>query len=104
MSELKAFASVELALGLKFPELLKKGLKALLARAVSDGLILDTGFSHIETDDIDPQQYSRKLPDLIPELRNTLAHGTPLLHPGSLFTVRNCAEIVTQLFRDKNEV
>ena len=101
MAELKAFATVELALGLRLPDLSKKGLKVLLTRAVAEGFVTDSGFTHIETDKQDPQRYSRMLPDLIPELRNTLAHGTPLLHPGSLFTVRNCAEIVAQLFQKK---
>jgi len=43
------------------------------------------------------------LPRLIPEFRNTLAHGEVQLHPGSLFTVQNCSEIINQLFPKDRE-
>jgi hypothetical protein len=97
VAELKAFSTVEMALRLRFPE--KKGaLNRLLAFAVESGVITDKGFSHIEFCDEDPKRYSAKLPSLVSSLRNELAHGSFTLHPGSLFTLRNCAEIINQLF------
>ncbi|MBI3481231.1 MAG: hypothetical protein HY016_12900 [Nitrosomonadales bacterium] len=99
VAELKAFSTVEMALRLRFPEA-KGGLKKLLSLAVERGLIVDQGFSHIEVDGEAPTQYSAQLPSLISSLRNDLAHGSHTLHPGSLFTLRSCAEIINQLFRE----
>ncbi len=97
VAELKAFSTVEMALRLRFPE--RKGaLNKLLLFAVEQGVIVDEGFSHIAVGEEDPAQYSKKLPSLVSSLRNDLAHGSPMLHPGSLFTLRNCAEIINQLF------
>ncbi|OIQ84476.1 hypothetical protein GALL_336990 [mine drainage metagenome] len=97
VAELKAFSTVEMALRQRFPEA-KGALNKLLALAVEAGAIVDKGFSHIEACDEDPKQYSRKLPNIVSSLRNELAHGSFMLHPGSLFTLRNCAEIINQLF------
>lgn len=97
VAELKAFSTVEMALRLRFPEH-KGALNKLLSFAVEQGVIVDEGFSHITFGEEDPAQYSKKLPSLVSSLRNDLAHGSPMLHPGSLFTLRNCAEIINQLF------
>jgi hypothetical protein len=97
VAELKAFSTVEMALRLRFPEA-KGGLNKLLALAVERGAIVDHGFSHLEPDSEAPTSYSAQLPNLISSLRNELAHGSHMLHPGSLFTLRNCAEIINQLF------
>jgi hypothetical protein len=100
IAELKAFSTVEMALRLRFPGT-KGALKMLLSIAVERGVLVDKGFSHIVADDEDPTQYSKKLPSLVSSFRNDLAHGSPTLHPGSLFTLQNCAEIINQLFPDK---
>lgn len=97
VAELKAFSTVEMALRLRFPEA-KGGLKKLLALAVERGVIADHGFSNFESSSEVPTRYSAQLPSLISSLRNELAHGSHMLHPGSLFTLRNCAEIINQLF------
>ena len=99
VAELKAFSTMEMALRLRFAEA-KGGLKRLLSIAVEQRVIVDHGFSHIEADDDVPTRYSEKLPSLVSLLRNDLAHGSHMLHPGSLFTLRNCAEIINQLFRE----
>lgn len=97
VAELKAFSTLEMALRLRYPE---GGpmLKRLLAHAVKAGAITDHGFSHIKAELNDPLRYSKNLPDIIPSLRNSLAHGTTLLHPQSVFTLRNCSEIINQLY------
>ena len=100
VAELKAFSTVEMALRLRFPEEKSKGLHKLLSVAVEQGVITDRGFSHIEVGKSEPTPYSEKLPGLVSWLRNDLAHGSHMLHPGSLFTLRNCAEIINQLFPD----
>lgn len=97
VAELKAFSTVEMALRNRFPGN-KGGLFKLLTLAVEQGIIADAGFSHIEATPEVLDQYSKRLPGLVSSLRNTLAHGESMLHPGSLFTLRNCAEIINQLF------
>ena len=97
VSELKAFSTLEMALRWKLPNN-KGGLKKLLSLAIDTGLIVDKGFSHICTSGDSLNEYSTKLPDIISDLRNDLAHGSSTLHPQSLFTLRNCSEIINQLF------
>lgn len=78
LSELKAFSTVEMALRDKFGKH-KYGLKRLIKKAVNCGLIKDSGFNHIEKpDNPNSTEYSENLPDIMPLLRNPLAHeGTP---------------------------
>lgn len=99
IAELKVFATLEMALRLRYPSS-KRALKKLLTVAVDDGVIIDEGFSHIVPREDDKYGYSKKLPELISSMRNDLAHGTVTLHPSSLFTINNCAEILNQLFPD----
>lgn len=103
VAELKAFSTVEMALRLRFPDA-KGGLKKLLSLAVERGAITDVGFSHLEPDTEAPTRYSAQLPSLISSLRNDLAHGSHMLHPGSFFTLRNCAEIINQLFPKGSDI
>lgn len=98
VAELKAFSTLEMALRIRFPEF--KKLSRLLSYAVDKGFITDKGFSNITLKSSDPINYSKQLPELISSMRNDLAHGTTTLHPGSLFTLNNCAEILNQLFPD----
>jgi len=99
VAELKVFSTVERALHLRFPEATGT-FNRLLLFAVESGVIVDDGFSHIQASDEDPTRYSKTLPSVIGFLRNELAHGSSTLHPDSLFTLRNCAEIINQLFRE----
>lgn len=101
VAELKAFSTVESALRTRFPDT-KGGLNKLLTVAVAEGAITDSGFSHLGPDTSINNEYSNSLPRIIASLRNTHAHGDKLLHPGSLFTLQNCAEIINQLFPEKN--
>jgi hypothetical protein len=101
LAELKAYSTVEMALRIRFP-FCKGGLKKLLNIAVKNGVITDKGFSHISNFSQYPVEYSEKLPEIISTLRNNLAHGSETLHPGSLFTLKNCSEIINQLFLSVN--
>jgi hypothetical protein len=100
IAELKAFSTLEMGLRTRFPHI--KNFSRLLSHAVENGFISDSGFSNVEQNPNDPISYSKKLPKLIPSIRNDLAHGTTTLHPGSLFTINNCAEILNQLFPTSN--
>lgn len=98
VSEMKAFSTVEMALHSRYPDV-RGGMHALLGHAVTTGAIRDSGFSHVVENPNDPTEYSRTLATVVPRLRNHLAHGTASLSPHSVFGVRNCAEIINQLFR-----
>jgi hypothetical protein len=100
IAELKAFSTLEMGLRTRFPHI--KNFSRLLSHAVENGFIRDSGFSNVEQNPNDSISYSKKLPKLIPSIRNDLAHGTITLHPGSLFTINNCAEILNQLFPTSN--
>lgn len=97
VAELKAFSTVEMPLRQRFPEV-KGSLKKLLSIAIEMGIITDKGFTGIDARDDDANWYSKTLPKIMPSLRNDLAHGSFTLHPGSLFTLKNCAEIINQLY------
>lgn len=100
IAELKAYSTVEMALRHRFPED-KGSFKMRLTLAIERGDIGDYGFSRIIPDGANPTQYVCKLPNIIPELRNDLAHGSTTLHPHSLSTLRKCAEIINQLYRER---
>ena len=72
----------------------------LLLIAIEKKIITDEGFTGIDARGDDPNWYSKTLPKVMSSLRNDLAHGSFTLHPGSLFTLQNCAEIINQLFPD----
>lgn len=98
-SELKAFSTVEFALRRIYGSK-RQGLKRLVTRAIEDGRIKDSGFSHIESqEEIESTtNYAINLKNLIPSFRNNLAHGSMTLHDGSIFTLRVCADFINQLF------
>lgn len=103
VAELKAFSTVEMALRMRFPET-KGGLNKLLTLAVERAVISDQGFSHIKAESEALAHYSKQLPRVFSSLRNELAHGSHMLIPNSIFTLRNCSEIINQLFPDENKV
>jgi len=98
ISEMKAFSTVEMALRAKLGGN-TRGLKKLIQEAIKKGLLKDSGFRHIDKpkhpDSID---YCLKLPELMPKLRNTLAHGSTILHPGSVSNLSICADFINQLY------
>ncbi|MDP3298033.1 MAG: hypothetical protein Q8N09_10700 [Thermodesulfovibrionia bacterium] len=103
ISELKAFSTLEMALKLKFGKG-KNSFKDLIKKSIASGLIKDKGFSLItETlEDEDSMEYSKALPDVIPYLRNELAHGSTMLHPGSITNLAICADFINQLFQNES--
>lgn len=99
----------------------KSPFKTLMMRAVDKGWIADKGFS-IPTDRLEGirhynatahplfqlpepplvREYTDILASAIPLLRNSLAHGTPLLANFGASQVRICAELINQLFEPPN--
>lgn len=98
--EMKAYSTVEYALkqrlekSFPFPKLINK--------AINLGLIKDAGFSHLRKPvDEDSVEYCKSLVEIIPGLRNGLAHGGTSLHPGAIGTLKICADFINQLYRSE---
>ena len=99
-------------------------LRELLELAVERQWVVDAGFeisrSHKERlaqdreiftqlgseiamteDELDAQRYCKILQETIPALRNGLAHGSGMIHPGGFSTLRICRDLINQLFPSK---
>ncbi len=82
-----ANATVEMALNLKCEKETgvkssrSPGLKKLLKHAVKSDWIVDGDFSHLDEAKYCPNgtKYCKTLPDVLPDLRNSLAHGSSFL-------------------------
>ena len=98
IAEMKAFSTVEDALKCRLRKD-KCSFRGLLKKAIKQGLIRDSGFSHIPVSK-NPEsiEYSRELPETMSELRNNLAHGGTTLHPDSAPTLKICSEVINQLY------
>ena len=112
------YVSVEAALKLRYPNAKNPSFRKLVERAVRDGLVSDTGFSHIrelmewkkqeevlerpwpvgQTEQVKP--YVKVLMETMPGLRNSMAHGEYMLHNHGALHVRICAEFINQLFAE----
>lgn len=111
-----ALVTVESALKVCLNPKKRTSFKGLVKLAVGRGLVRDEGFSHIRQQSefdgpreqdtrILPQQvksYVETLADIMPYLRNELAHGSHMLHPNGASLVRICAEFINQLFPEKS--
>ncbi len=112
-AELQALSCVEFALRLKLnPQSPSaKNFKTMLRRAVHTGLIRDQGFQFFPIPIIkEPRQiptkagtvtvnsYSELLVELLPPMRNNLAHGASTLFDGAPGMLRIAADIINQLF------
>ena len=95
-SELAAFAAVEMALKRKYNS--KASLAQLIKRAAQDGLIADHGFSVGRNREPDGRRYVDILSEVIPTLRNDLAHGSTTMHPFSYTSLHICADFINQVF------
>ncbi len=117
-AELCAFTSVEYAFRLKSNDP-KTPFKFLLKSAVEQGWVTDKGFSvpqrrleayrankadggfiaqFLPPEPILTREYCDVLVEVIPSLRNNLAHGSSTLHEQGASTVRTCAELINQLW------
>jgi HEPN domain-containing protein len=117
-AELCAYTSVEFALRRKAGSTKgRPSFRKLLKMAVAENWISDAGFPHVclkheyiqsynaesppefqQPQSPLAQEYCKTLIRAMPNLRNSLAHGHPFLHPSGAATVRICAELINQLF------
>ncbi len=96
-SQFLGFVSVEYALQIKSGK--DATFKELIQLAVREGWIKDNGFSIAKLREEGEKSYVETLVEVMPRLRNTLAHGSNMLHNNALSSLRICAEFINQLFR-----
>ncbi len=110
-AELMAYVSVEFALTARYPSNTRDSFKALLSRAVREGLVKSSAFSVAQAmererqvrrvptqEEVPRADYAAILVNVIPALRNSLAHGSNSLHMHGASAVRTCAELINQMF------
>jgi hypothetical protein len=111
-AQFMAYVSVEFALKTRFSEIKHFPFRRLVKHAVKTGVVTDAGFSHLEPvtegeyrlHSVPPMfittrsSYAEALIDIMPSLRNTLAHGATMVHMHGPSSVRICAEFINQLF------
>ena len=103
IAEMKAFSTVEMALRDRLGNHKKSGLKRLIKMSVNVGLVKDSGFSHIaKPESPSSTEYSQHLPKIMSSLRNSLAHGSTMLHPFSADTLVICADFINQLYENES--
>lgn len=95
--QMKTYAVIELALRTLFKESEIRTLAPLLKMALAAGLLKDAGFRHLVAPDPD-NSYSKRLPEILPKLRNSSAHGSTDLTPDCIGHIEKCADLVNQLF------
>ena len=109
-----SYLSVEYALRVRLGASPQDGFKSLIRQAVEQKLITDEGFLHIkpaaeETARIvqalnlpspppPTKTYVETQIDVLPELRNDLAHGTHMIHPHGASHAHIAMEFINQLF------
>ncbi len=113
-AQFMAYVSVEYALKVRYPSDKRQQFSSLVRRSVDDGLVKDSGFSQAranipgigEVHLIPPmflsaeKPYVESLAEVMPSLRNTLAHGATSIHNHGPQCVLICAEFINQLFSD----
>ena len=94
---LKTFTIIEYAIKLKAQPKKKLMLRALIKLAVNQGWVNDAGFRHLDNPSPD-NQWCKSMIDVIPDLRNSQAHGSNMLVGDCLHHISSCADFVNQLF------
>lgn len=98
VAELKALSTLEYALKKRLNRS-KLGLSRLLVAALEQNLFYDRDFKHIEPpSDEQDQSFCKTLISNLPKYRNTLAHGSTMLHPNSSTTLYVCHCIIGKLY------
>lgn len=95
-AQFMAFVTVEFALKHRLNS--TASFTHLIRRAVGEGLIRDEGFAIARHGLPSEQKYVETLAEVMPKLRNELAHGSNMLHNNSLSSLRICAEFINQLY------
>lgn len=100
--QLKTYTIIEYALTLKEGSSEHLMLGKLLRLAVKRGWISDAGFRHIENPSVS-SEWCKSLQQNMRSLRNSQAHGTPLLIGDCLQHIQICADFVNQLFPSRSD-
>jgi hypothetical protein len=81
----KAYATIEMALRIRLskPDEAKCNLRPILEEALAKGFLQD-----------------KLAPETIPDLRNLIAHGSPMNAPWSVQMLRICADTINELFAE----
>lgn len=95
-AQLMGFISVEFALKRRTNS--KASFKRLIEQAVANGWITDDGFAIAKLRENPTGNYVDVLFEVMPKLRNDLAHGAHVLHNNAISSLRICAEFINQLF------
>ena len=96
--QMKTYSVIELALKRRFPHMARKTLAPLLREAVRQELLKDAGFRHLTTQD-PANSYSKSLVTVLPDLRNSSAHGSTNLMPDCVGHIEKCADLINLLFQ-----
>jgi len=116
-AELHGYISVEFALKMRYPKQSRASLQQLLEKAVTDGLLRAEGFTYgrIPEKQLYPKEtrppveivpvrdYVADLAEAMRSLRNSLAHGTTMLHMKGGSALLVCSEVINQLFPPPND-
>ena len=101
-SQFMGFVSVEFALKQKTDK--KANFKNLIQEAVEKGWIVDEGFTIARhREGTFEKSYVETLIEVMPKLRNDLAHGSGMLHNNCVASLLICAEFINQLFERPND-
>lgn len=114
-AQFMAYVTVEFALKARYPSVKRQSFASLVRRAIEDGMVKDAGFSVTcanipgigEVHVVPPmfvsadRPYVEALAELLPSLRNTLAHGAISIHNQGPHSVLICAEFINQLFPEQ---
>lgn len=94
---LKTYILIEYALRIKINPEKKLTFKQLLGIAIGEKLISDKGFRCIDNSS-ENNEWCKSLVELIPDLRNPMAHSPGLLVGDCLHHISVCADFINQLF------
>ncbi len=94
---LKTYTIIEHALSIRTNSKKRMKLRALIKHALSQRWISDAGFRHIDNPSSD-NKWCKSLVETIPILRNSQAHGSPMLVGDCLQHISVCTDFVNQLF------
>lgn len=95
--QLKTYTVIEHALRIRTNPKKTMMLKALINHAVSQRWISDSGFRHIVNPSSD-NDWCKSMVDVMPNLRNSKAHGSTMLVGDCLHHISSCTDFVNQLF------
>lgn len=98
--QLKTYTIIEHALRIKANSNKRLMLHRLLDLAISNKWISDEGFRHLNGSK-DSLEWCESLKTIMPNLRNSQAHGSTLLEPDCIHHIFVCADLLNQLYPKK---